>query len=201
MIVIGDIHGKVPEYLNLLRRYEGQSSVQVGDFGFGFIPTPIIPDNAWFIRGNHDSPEAALAHPQYLGDYGIRVLDGVRFFFVSGAWSIDWQRRTEGVSWWRDEELSLRKLNEALEVYKIEKPDVVITHDGPNVITDSILNKYALHKTKPIPTRTTQALDAMFEYHQPSKWIFGHWHVKHRETIEGTDFRCLPELGWCEVNL
>ena len=201
MIVIGDIHGKYQEYRNLLKRYEGQPSVQIGDFGYGFGPVPIFPETAKFFRGNHDSPEECRKSPNYLGEFGVRKMDGVEFFFVSGAWSIDWQMRIPERSWWPDEELSIPQLNEALDLYVKIKPEIMLTHDGPNVSTDVILNSMSVHKTKPIPTRTTQALDAMWEAHKPKKWIFGHWHVNWRRQIEGTDFRCLGELGWCEVNL
>lgn len=200
MIVIGDIHAEYTQYLKLLSRYPGQSSVQIGDFGIGFRDVPELPEGAWFFRGNHDNPEAAREHPHYLGDYGVRELDGVKFFWVSGAWSIDQQYRTEGVSWWRDEELSYAELEQAISLYEKERPDLVLTHDGPNVATDFILNRYSLHKTKPIPTRTAQALDAMWSIHQPKKWIFGHWHIHWEKEIRGTTFRCLGELDWCEVN-
>ncbi len=200
MLVVGDIHAKYQEYLHLLKRYAGVSSVQIGDFGIGFVPVPEIPDNAWFFRGNHDNPELARQHPNYLGDYGVRIMDGIKFFFVSGAWSIDQRMRIEGRDWWPEEELSIPELNASLDLYIEEKPDIVLTHDGPNVATDLILNRFSLHKTKPIPTRTTQALDAMWEAHQPKKWIFGHWHINWKQQIENTQFRCLAELGWCELN-
>ena len=88
MIVIGDIHGKVDRYLKLLARHRNEPSVQLGDFGIGFPgdePLPPLPGNAWFIRGNHDNPEAARSHSNYLGDYGSRTIDGIRIFFLSGA--------------------------------------------------------------------------------------------------------------------
>jgi hypothetical protein len=200
MIVIGDIHGKYGEYRNLLRRYKDQPSVQIGDFGYGFGPVPEFPETAKFFRGNHDSPDECRKSPNYLGEFGVRKMDGVEFFFVSGAWSIDWQGRVPGVSWWQDEELSIAQLNEALALYIETKPDIVLTHDGPNQITERMMARYDIGFHKPlIPNRTAQALSAMFHAHQPKKWIFGHWHVGYRETVEGTDFRCLPELGWCEV--
>lgn len=200
MIVVGDIHGNFKDYLSLLKRYGSQSSVQVGDFGWGFGPVPELPANAWFFRGNHDHPELARSSKHYLGDYGQKEIDGVNFFFVSGAWSIDKNMRIEGRDWWPDEELSIAELNAALELYIQTKPDIVITHDGPNIATNEILNKYSIQKLDPIPTRTSQALNAMYEAHQPKKWIFGHWHTTWRKTIGKTDFRCLAELGWCEIN-
>jgi hypothetical protein len=124
----------VDGYLKLLAHYRGEPSVQLGDFGIGFPgdgPLPPLPDNAWFLRGNHDNPEVARSHGNYLGDYGYRTIDGIRFFFLSGAWSCDQCHRTEGVNWWRDEELGIADLEAAVELYTKAKPDVVLTHDGP----------------------------------------------------------------------
>lgn len=202
MLIVGDVHGKIDSYLNLLHGYRDQSSVQIGDMGFGFLPLKEfdrLPANAWFFRGNHDHPDLARKSQHCLGDWGIREIDGVRFFFLSGAWSIDQALRIEGLSWWRDEELSIAELNKAVEFYADTKPDIVLSHDGPNIATDVLMNKFTLHKDRPIPTRTGQALSAMWEIHWPKQWIFGHWHVNWKQKIGNTDFRCLAELGWCEI--
>jgi len=201
LLVIGDIHGNVASYLKLLNRYKGEPSVQLGDFGIGFLgdgPLPPLPDNAWFLRGNHDNPEAARSHPNYLGDFGLKKIGGVSVFFVSGAWSSDQWWRTEGVNWWRDEELSLVELQTAIDLYAQIKPDIVLSHDGPDAAIEALHSGGFVHKDL-IPTRTGQALNAMLETHRPKKWIFGHWHTRFRKQIGGTEFRCLPELGWCHI--
>jgi hypothetical protein len=199
MLIVGDLHGKYNDYLALLTRFSEESSVQIGDFGFGFRPVPTLPKNAHFFRGNHDSPDAARSNSHYLGDYGIREIDGVKFFFLGGAWSIDYKWRTEGISWWRDEELSCSELTDAVALYEKEKPDIVLSHDGPHQATDLILARLTLHKERPINTRTGSALTHMFRIHQPKTWIFGHWHVNWNENILGTEFRCLGELGFTHL--
>jgi len=197
VLIVGDIHGRTESYLKLLNRYAGEPSVQIGDFGVGFVPIPELPDNAWFFPGNHDNRELCRQSSHFLGDYGVREVGGVRFFFLSGAWSIDRRMRIEGKNWWRDEELSVAELNRAVNLYQDSKPDIVLSHDGPSIATGRILARLgSLHFAQ---TATGQALDAMFDIHQPAKWIFGHWHVNWRETIGSTDFRCLSELGWCQV--
>ena len=201
MIVIGDIHGKVDRYLKLLARHRGEPSVQLGDFGIGFpgdAPLPPLPGNAWFLRGNHDNPEAARSHGNYLGDYGSRTIDGSRIFYLSGAWSCDQWQRTEGVNWWRDEELRVAELQAAVDLYEKLKPEIVLTHDGPDEAVRSLLAGQAAHKEL-TRTSTGNALNAILEAHRPRKWIFGHWHTRFRRRIGGTEFRCLPELGWCWI--
>lgn len=197
MIFIGDVHGKISEYQKLLKGLpSGVPVVQVGDMGFGFVP---IPENFGvchnFIRGNHDHPALAAAHPDYLGDYGSYPTPSGQLFFVSGAWSIDWMLRAEGRSWWRDEELSPAKLREAVECYRLYKPDIVVTHDGPQSVTETLLRSISVGPPTIHRTRTGQALQEMFEAHQPKVWVFGHFHVSWRRKIGRTQFCCLPELG------
>ena len=201
MIVIGDVHGKTDQYLKLLIRRHGEPSVQLGDFGIGFPgdePLPPLPANAWFFRGNHDNPEEARSHKNYLGEYGCRTIDGIEFFFLSGAWSSDQWLRTEGLNWWRDEELSYTDLQAAVELFAKMKPDIVLTHDGPEEAIRALLADQFAHKEF-ARTATGGALNAMLDAHRPRTWIFGHWHTRFRQRIGGTEFRCLPELSWCRI--
>jgi hypothetical protein len=47
VIIIGDIHGKTSEYVNLLKQFPGESSIQIGDFGVGFrgVNIPDLPEH------------------------------------------------------------------------------------------------------------------------------------------------------------
>lgn len=200
MLIIGDIHGKTMEYLQLIKRYPEETSVQLGDFGWGFLSptaTPKFPENAWFIRGNHDSPQAARSSKNYLGDYGITEIDGWKVFYLSGAWSIDYAYRIVGRSWWPDEQLSEIELEAAKELYVREKPEIVLTHDGPEQISRPLIQARGGMIHKPyLPTRTSDALTQMFTAHQPKRWLFGHWHFSFEKIVEDTHFTCLPELGY-----
>lgn len=204
MFFVGDIHGNLDryrKYLKILRRkFPQESVIQVGDMGVGFpySQSDSFPKHSWFIRGNHDNPEIALQNSQYLGNFGVKEIDGYKIFFVSGAWSIDRIHRTQGKDWWPEEELTVQQLNEALDLYIMEKPEIVISHDGPQQPTYKLLNRILYDNgsyiiRSPIPTRTGQALTAMFENHKPKLWLFGHYHTKWEMTIDSTKFICLPE--------
>jgi hypothetical protein len=205
MIIIGDVHGHWPAYQMLLDRFPDQLSIQVGDFGL--LPSnkpPYIPKNAYFIRGNHDDRKLAIQYANYLGDYGCsyNLIPSKKVFWVSGAWSIDQARRTEGIDWFRDEELSIADLNEAINLYDVERPDIVITHDCPTEIGEALLNRYHIPGTVARPkhkTRTDQALQAMFEIHQPEHWCFGHYHTNWQTNVNGTKFNCINELSFLEI--
>lgn len=187
--VIGDIHGN----MKVLKNHSDY--LQLGDFGIGFRGTT-VPDrlhgNGKFLRGNHDGPAAARSHPDYFGDYGFK--DDI--FFVSGAQTPNFDRvhRTEGVNWWRDEQLSYEDLSNAAVLYADIKPDVVVTHDCPFFLYRAMLGFNAslgLGWGDPHPNQTAQLFNQLFEIHRPKFWYFGHWHVKWAANIRGTWFRCV----------
>ena len=186
--VIGDIHGYTKTYQKWLRDNLDYShcSIQIGDMGLGFagvgLPAPGQPQlgpTHRFFRGNHDSPEKCRAHKNYLGDFGY--LDADRLFWCAGAFSIDRDMRIEGESWWRDEELSHEELGKAIDLYVQVRPRFVLSHEAPSQAGDtllySLIGPYFAAKAGSTVSRTAQALQSMLEYHQPEKWIFGHYHV------------------------
>ena len=182
---VGDFHGDL-ESLPVL----GCPVVQVGDLGIGFVRPHedakwvASRDDFWFIRGNHDNPDLCRQHPRYLGDWGSHQF----MFWVSGAWSIDQNFRTEGVSWWRDEELSYADGQKALADYIAAKPRLVISHDGPSslFVEDGPMELWQFR-----PSTTATLLQAMYEAHQPEAWLFGHHHERKDFTLGMTRFRCL----------
>ena len=201
MIFIGDIHGYFTYYLDLVKNITHTPTVQVGDFGLGFRawdePTKIDGDH-WFIRGNHDDPAVCKKHPNYLGDYGYRKEWDM--FFVGGADSIDKRMRVEGVSWWRDEELSYTTLDKVvLPMYEAIKPRVMVTHTCPMKLRFNVLPIWVNDRGEG-PSVTERALQVMFDIHQPDIWIFGHWH-KHLDVRKnGTRFICLNALQTFEFD-
>jgi hypothetical protein len=64
-------------------------------------------------------------------------------------------------------------------------------------------DEYAYYKSKLgcVNTRTSQALQRMFEEWQPEYWLFGHYHRDMDFRIGRTQFSCLNELTLKEINL
>lgn len=200
MIFIGDIHGQLRYYRDLIANVQHTPTIQVGDFGIGFPNGPTVErfeGDHWFIRGNHDNPSVARAHPNYLGEFGFKK--EWNLFFVSGADSIDKQYRTEGVSWWRDEELDLATfMTDVIPLYEATRPRIVVTHTCPTKVLLSVLrgdNGWG----PPKPKRTEQALQSMFELHQPDLWVFGHLHRSYDARHNGTRFIGLREFEIIEI--
>ena len=156
--------------------------------------------NHRFIRGNHDDPGRCRKEMcGWIPDGTVE--NGV--MFIGGAYSIDSQWRTEGEDWWRDEECDWGQFYDFMDIYEKEKPRVMITHDCPTEISYRMFvskSKSVLGNTM-ITTRTGQALQSMFEMHQPEHWFFGHWHHTDSCVVNGTKFQCLAELDYLDVDL
>lgn len=188
MKFIGDIHGNFHYYFSVIKKITDTFTIQIGDFGFGMgepDEPKSIEGNHYFIRGNHDSPEVCRNHPNYLGDYGYMM--GVDVFYVSGAHSPDKLSRHEGNNVWSEEELPYSVLNnEMIPLYLKFRPKIVVSHDAPiSVITQMFpMRNIAI-------SRTNQALQSMFEEHQPDLWVFGHHHRSKQMKIGRTLFVCV----------
>lgn len=194
MRIIGDVHGNHADYLELIsnRRH----TIQVGDFGFNYDALKEVDSNCHkIIGGNHDNYDIINNYPHFLGDYGNTELDNIKFFFVRGELSVDAHLRLEGVSWWRNEELSMSQAYQAIEQYSESKPEFVISHGCPA----SIVEYFITNPAKIIPSRTSQILQSMFEIHQPKFWVFGHHHNSKSIKVGSCYFYCLNELDFIDI--
>lgn len=194
MRIIGDVHGKHGAYLDLISNRK--FSVQVGDFGFDYsVLDNVDPNNHKIIGGNHDNYDIIDNYPHFLGNFGNFENDGISFFFVRGERSVDAHLRTEGISWWRNEELSMQQGYDAIAAYESCKPSVVISHGCPaEIMPYFITNPEKFH-----PSRTSQILDSMWSIHIPKFWIFGHHHNSKSMVISDCFCCCLNELECLDI--
>ena len=205
---IGDVHGKYKQYKRIIEESE-HPTIQLGDMGVGFkrnnpsdwhttwYPNPphktMILDDHRFIRGNHDNPSVCRKHSQWIADGHTMTTDlGNKIMFIGGAFSIDRAYRNEGYDWWADEEMSYDELQTLIDEYIHFKPNIMVTHDCPSNIADIIFASDM--RFGKFNTRTGSAFEAMFNNHQPDKWLFGHWHISKKQQIQNTNFICLSEL-------
>jgi|ERR1700691_112762 len=194
MLIIGDVHALFSQYESIIYSesfLEGDKAktLVIGDFGIGFNNPPINVmkmGNHRYFRGNHDNPTMCKEDPFCIKDGTLH--EGI--FCVGGAYSIDKYRRTEGIDWWHDEELTINEFNNIINDYENIKPDVVATHDCPANVKSYLIKK----SFDAGDSRTQQALETMFTIHKPSIWFFGHWHMSFDKIIGGTRFICLNEL-------
>ena len=223
--VVGDVHGRIAarpkrkernardsfprspfaaraksgrNYLDLIER--STYSVQVGDLGFDYANLAgVDPSHHRIVAGNHDNMPKLTQH--FLGDYGAHTIPleagFFEFFFARGAFSVDRDRRVEGVNWWPNEELNESQAYAALDCYKSMRPKIAITHDCPTEIVPLV----ATLDLDCEPSITNSLLQSCFDIHPPSIWIFGHhhrnWYFQHDR---GTTFVCVGELGYFDFD-
>ena len=208
MIFVGDVHGKIKDFYDLVltQKSKDEPLIQVGDMGVGFgqgeywhkkFDEMMLEHSARFIRGNHDNPGTCKTLKSWIHD-GIVEND---MMFVGGAYSVDKLARIDGISWWPEEELSYADGSRVFDIYRIMKPEIMVTHDFPSSAAEIMFGNHpGVQRFGPIrKTATGTLLQAMFEEHQPRCWIGGHWHIPADQVIEGTRFICLPELETLHV--
>jgi len=204
--VVGDIHGKIGSYYQIVNSTNtplDSPSIQLGDFCYGFEESLNEKmEHVWknhsshhkFIRGNHDNPEKCKSSPAYLGDFFYD--ESKKLFGVSGAYSTDVDTRSPFINWWPNEELTTTEMNKAYELYDEKRPAVMISHDAPTSITKGYVGEYEYH----IKTSTREFLQALLDLHSPRLWIHGHWHFNRFTEAKGCLFVSLEELGFIDVN-
>lgn len=189
--VIGDIHGDYEAYQQIIS--EVDKSIHVGDFGIGFRNDDFQrSEKHRFIRGNHDNPEKCKGNSHWIPD-GTKFED---VFCVGGGFSIDRDWRTEGVDWWPKEELTYDEFYKIMDVYEAVKPKVVVSHEGPSELIERMYHDKTIFKPH---SRTSQALQSMYHIHQPSIWIFGHWHHSRVLNMGDTTFICLGINAYIDI--
>lgn len=217
--IIGDVHAKFQDYIALTK--ECDYSIQVGDMGFDYKPLNVIDHNKHkFFSGNHDSLDQYYSSPHVIEstattgkskDFGIATHGGLDFFFLRGGFSIDWKQRQKSYlmggakSYWDNEELSMEQMEMALWQYQKMKPSVVITHECPRSISQHVGDNKILemfgYNPQRFTTKTSELLEMMFQSHQPKLWLFGHYHNNWASEINETQFRCIDELSYAELEV
>ena len=196
MFFIGDVHGLKHQYLKLRKKLD--CSLQLGDMGIGFPVYPssmkyyfVVPydDRHRFIRGNHDNPSVCVKHKYCLPGWGYA--EKMDMFWISGGFSIDFQQRTPGTSWWEDEELSWNDLQLAIDKFATVKPRIVVSHECP---ATAQFDMFPLSRKLQVNNRTKMAMEQMFLFHKPEFQIFGHYHDQTIKVIGETMFVCCGML-------
>jgi len=207
--ICSDVHGKTKQYLNIVKDVD--YSFQLGDMGFDYSHMKQLnPDNCRFGPGNHENFDTINKCPNYIGYFGMQSIGGVEFFWVGGAYSIDmpWRHiryvnQTSAKGWWEREQMDFGQMLSCYNLYKEVKPDLVISHTCPTSVSDKMFDTKLLaslgYNPKTFFCHTASLLDEMFKVHKPSRHIFGHYHSSKTMTIKGTEFRCLAELEYVDI--
>jgi len=129
--------------------------------------------NLWKIRERlHHAPRGARF---YLG--------GRSFLACGGAYSIDKAYRTEGSSWWSEEEITWNDV----DACGTDVTDVLLSHDAPLC---------GAHRGKAVPQteRNRTKLQKVVDNTNPRLVVHGHYHVRYTEEVENR-FMTIVGLG------
>ena len=218
--VIGDIHGQIDfvlrrgrqTYLDIIA--DCKHSVQVGDMGdaetYAELESQVDARHHRFFPGNHDHYDSLPGHT--LGDFGLHTLGGVEFFFVRGARSGDKKklvrvgRQLGRTLWFEEEELSAEQLALARDAYVASRPAIMLSHASPSHITTFVHDYIRGRDPHQIarnarPSPTTEMFVEMLDLHRPKVWCFGHHHHDWHYNEDGTDFYCVGELSYLDIEI
>lgn len=146
-----------------------------------------------FVGGNHENYDAIERYPieewnggkvrrirehvLYLMNGQIFTIDGIRFFIMGGATSVDKIFRVEGESWWPQEEPDKEVFQEAFDnLGKVgNKVDYVITHTIPEKVRRTVFEAYSDFVN--YDSGVERFLDLIMENVVFEKWFAGHIHI------------------------
>lgn len=157
-----------------------------------------------FLDGNHenfDHLRSLTDDDDLVGPDPVHVADGVRWlrrgakvdllglpaFVVGSSYSVDQNRRIEGVSWWTDEELSIADAERVIDLAKQDRREghrVLLTHDVPERVLTYMLNDAGFTRDEAEDWRnrfpgahwTRSVLDQVHAAWKPDLLIHGHYH-------------------------
>lgn len=110
-------------------------------------------------------------------------IHGKTFFTCGGAASYDKAYRTEGISWWPEENIIYQECETAIDnLQKYNNTvDYILTHTCPQSLVIPMFN------LSPITCPTGIFLDEVYKTVKFKDWYFGHWH----EDKDFGNFHCL----------
>lgn len=146
-----------------------------------------------FVGGNHENYNALYSYPvqEWMGGKVHKIrehvlhlmngqvfdIDGKRFFIMGGATSVDKMMRTEGETWWPQEEPSKDEFIEALNnLARVNfTVDYIITHTCPEKVRRSMFQIY--EGFIDYESGVEKFLDRVLDSVEYKKWYAGHIHI------------------------
>jgi len=211
-IVIGDIHGDFggPSGLNsFITKKQPKLILACGDFGYwprwkeksknakypkerkivkaGDTEIRFCDGNHedhWSLRNLKDNEVYPNVFYQKRGSV-YTLEDGRNVLFMGGAQSIDKIYRTEGLDWFREEEISYADMENLPDPNT--KIDIVISHTCPESIESQLFNGYNLS----VDDWSRKALEHIRQIYKPDLWYFGHFHGFKEFYALGCKWTCL----------
>lgn len=213
----GDCHGdfrKIYTFADIMELGEDDHLIVLGDMGLLWRhdradANVFIRDfedrwkfNLYFVDGNHENFSLLKNLPVdsnrmgYVSPHIKHLRRGCRYnignkdiLAIGGADSVDKFRRTEGLSWWKEEEITA----EQIDAIPAGHYDYILSHSCPLSIFET--NKMYLctlgnivDDNNPEFKRSNIQLERLLQKVTFKHWWFGHYHVNRPI---GSNFTCL----------
>ena len=118
----------------------------------------------------------------FVQDFHIETLNGKRFMFLGGAYSVDkFYRLAMNWYWFESEQMSQEEMDETLTfLLSVNKFDYIISHTCPLKYTPTEAFLPGIDQSK-VDRRTEEFLDKVEALISYLQWFCGHWHI-NKET-------------------
>ena len=148
IVFIGDLHGGFEWLPNILKHVPRDATlIQVGDFGFWYGHPQELWERIWpelgfekpmyAIDGNHEyypmfkgatEPTEIWEGVIYIPRSTVLDIEDYKIGFMGGGGSIDYMFRKEGVSWFKEEQISHAEFE---RLHSVDYIDILVTHVPP----------------------------------------------------------------------
>ena len=214
----GDKHGEIEDLVYAARVLDIEDTLIVlGDFGFIWrldadevmkelkAIAERCPCQIAFLDGNHENfiEIARLEKKAFWNEGKVGILphgiihllrgeiyniEGRIIGVCGGANSIDLWHRKEGISWWREEEITDNDINNFIAAASKDnnKIDIILSHDAPASMMPTV-KLYSGINNGDISNSQKQ-LEKIKQLVKFKKWYFGHWHI---DKVITNEFECL----------
>jgi Icc-related predicted phosphoesterase len=207
VLLVGDLHGNTDVAINAIE-YAADLGVfgviQLGDFGYwprvnrdfmGTVERTAKRCNVVvaFLDGNHEDHESLASfensdHVAHLKRGESFPLHGYKWLAIGGAASIDYQHRTEGISWFREETLSREDIARAMDHTNVQ---VVVAHNAPHGVPKlEAFKEKTAHLWSPEGLAYSEGdqklYGALRDHLLPYYWYHGHFHYPYVDYLDNT---------------
>ena len=134
-----------------------------------------------------------MEKPIYFPKAGeIMGIDGNRILCIRGAESTDKHLRVEGISWWKQEKLSVDEIDNIFEKLQSVnfQVDYVLSHTGPKSIVKEMMGPFLGYLKS---CQVSQVLEGVYfnlDKERLKGWYFGHFHENIRFIDNNSHFVC-----------
>lgn len=207
--VFGDAHGRPDVIWEVIQNTPpGSINICLGEFGHGFFNQYCSEEKFYnyiaeqdttilFVDGNHEDFSKLNALPVSLWNGGraniirhnlihlmrgeVYTIDDKQIFAFGGGYSLDRERRTEGIDWWPEENIQKENIINAENNLSEcnHTVDYCITHTAPIATVDRLVYNHPklLRKKVMEEFEITNYLQHIADTTIFSKWFFAHYHV------------------------